>query len=287
MPTFATPEPITATIVVAGGDVRIRATDDGATVVEVRPSDASSDDDKKAAAATRVEYANGQLLVKGPKASWLGKRGASIDVTVALPAASRVRGAGRMADFNCEGLLGECRISTGLGRIRVDQAGVLHLKSGVGDISVEHATGHAEVTTASGEVRAAELDRSAVIKNSNGDTWVGIASGDVRLNTANGSISVDRARGGVVAKTANGDVRVGEVVRGAVVLETRVGDLDVGIREGTAAWLDVSVTAGTIRNELAASEAPGQSAEAVELRARSSVGAITIRRAPHELPATA
>ena len=78
-----------------------------------------------------------------------------------------------------------------------------------------------------------------MVKNSNGDTWVGEAGGDLRLSAANGSIAVDVAHAGVVAKSANGDVRLGEVVRGSVVLETRLGDLEVGIREGTAAWLDV------------------------------------------------
>ena len=76
MPTFDTPEPITATIDVAIGDVRISATDGGAAVIDVRPTDASNDDDVKAAAMTRVEYASRQLLVKAPKPPWLGRGGA-------------------------------------------------------------------------------------------------------------------------------------------------------------------------------------------------------------------
>jgi hypothetical protein len=54
MPTFDTPEPITATIDVAIGDVRISADDGGATVVDVRPNDATDDDDVKAAGSTHV-----------------------------------------------------------------------------------------------------------------------------------------------------------------------------------------------------------------------------------------
>ena len=87
MPTFDTPEPISATIDVAVGDVRISAGDRGATVVDVRPSDASNDEDVKAAELTRVEYASGQLLVKAPKLrSWsIRSGGGSIDVTIELP----------------------------------------------------------------------------------------------------------------------------------------------------------------------------------------------------------
>jgi hypothetical protein len=73
-------------------------------------------------------------------------------------------------------------------------------------------------------------------------------------------------------------VRLGEVVRGSVVLETRLGDLEVGIPEGTAAWLDLRAAAGKVHNALDAAEAPERSAETVEVRARTSAGSVVIRR---------
>jgi len=280
MPTFDTPQPISATIELALGNVRISAGDRGTTVVEVDPSDPSNEEDRKAAELTRVEYANERLLVKAPKPrSWLSRSGGgSIDVTIELPAGSHVHGAAGSADFNCDGRLGDCRIKTGVGHIRLDRADALSLKVGAGDISVDHATGHAEVTTGSGDVRLRELDDSAVIKNSNGDTWVRVAHGDLRLNAANGSIAVDLAHATVGAKSANGAIRLSEVVRGSVVLDTQIGDLEVGIREGTVAWLDLSATAGKVHNALDAADAPEPSAETVEVRARTSLGEIVIRR---------
>ena len=279
MPTFDTPEPITATIDLAIGDVRISAGARDTTVVDVQPSDASNEEDLKLAEQTRVEYADERLLVKTPKLrNWLSKRGPSVDVTIELPAGSHVHGTIGMGDFQCDGRLGDCRIKTGLGRIRLDQGDELNLKSGAGDISVDHATGRVEVTSGAGDVRLRELDGSAVIKNSNGDTWVGAAGGDVRLNAANGSIAVDLAEASVGAKSANGDVRVGEVVRGSVVLETKIGDLEVGVREGTAAWLDVNSQFGHVHNALEATDAPEAAAETVEVRARTSIGEVVIRR---------
>jgi DUF4097 and DUF4098 domain-containing protein YvlB len=117
-----------------------------------------------------------------------------------------------------------------------------------------------------------------VIKNSNGDTWVGRAAGELRVNAANGNIAIDVAQAGVVAKSANGDVRLGEAVRDTVVLETKLGDLEVGIPEGTAAWLDVRAGAGRVRNALEAADAPGPSAETVEVRARTTAGDVVIGR---------
>jgi len=280
MKTFETPQPISATIDLAVGEVRVSAGAGGTTVVELRPSDAANPEDVQAAEATRVEYADGQLLVRGPRFHpRLRKRsGGSIDVAIELPAGSNLQCSGGLADVRCEGVLGDCSIKTGLGRIWLDSAAALSLKSGMGDISVQHATGPAEVATASGELRLAALDGSAVIKNSNGDTWVGLTGGDARLKAANGTITVGRARAGVVAKAANGDVLVGEVERGSVVLVARAGDVEVGIPEGTAAWLDVRTGVGTVHNALESADAPAPSAETVEVHARTSVGDIVIRR---------
>ena len=109
-------------------------------------------------------------------------------------------------------------------------------------------------------------------------SWIGEVTGDLRVNGANGAITVDRAHAGVTAKTASGSVRIGEVSRGAVTLETAAGSVDVGIRTGTAAWLDLNTVSGRIRNELAAAAAPDGSDDTVEVRARTYVGDIVVRR---------
>jgi DUF4097 and DUF4098 domain-containing protein YvlB len=261
MPTFDTPEPIVATIDLGSGHVRINASDRADTVVEVRPSDASEDADVQAAEQTRVEYANGQLLVKAPKnkiRSLFG-RPASIDVTVELPSDSRVD-AKAWADFRSEGRIGESTFDTAVGSIRLDQTGRLKLHTAAGDVSVGRSAGHTDVTTSSGRIWIGEIDGTAVVKTSNGD------------------ITVDRALATVDAKTAYGSVRIGEVVRGSVVLETAFGEVELGIREGTAAWLDVNSQHGSVRSDLDAADSPEQSDETVKVRARTGYGDIVIRR---------
>ena len=279
MPTFDTPASITATIEVVAGDVRIDAGERAVTTVSIEPSDAGDAEDRRAAVQTRVEYANGKLLVKQPKVrSWLPRSsGGSINVSVELPASSDVHGDAAMADFTCDGPLGELRLKTGLGRLRVGEAGTLSLKTGIGDIAVERATRHADLTTGSGEVRVRELADSAVIRNSNGDTRVGAAHGDLRVSAANGNIAIDAAHASVAAKSANGDVRLNDAARGSAVLETKLGDVEIGIREGTAAWLDVRAAAGRVHNALEAAEAP-DGGETVEVRARTVAGDVLIRR---------
>jgi hypothetical protein len=280
MPTFDTPEPITATIVVVAGDVRVSAGERAVTTIAVEPTETGNDEDRRAAEQTRVEYANGKLLVKTPRLrSWLPRSsGGSVNVAIELPAGSDVHGDAALADFTCDGPLGECRLKTGLGRLVVDEAATLSLKAGLGDIAVDHATRHADLTTGSGELRARALDDSAVLRNSNGDTWVGTAGGDLRVSAANGTIAIDAAHATVAAKSSNGDVRLGDAVRGSAVLETKLGDVEIGIREGTAAWLDVRASAGRVHNALEAAAAPDESAETVEVRARTAAGDVVVRR---------
>ncbi|HTE71230.1 MAG TPA: DUF4097 family beta strand repeat-containing protein, partial [Actinomycetes bacterium] len=178
----------------------------------------------------------------------------------------------------CRGRLGECRYKTGIGDIQLDRAGSVQLKTGGGDITVDQAVGDAELTTGSGAVRIDHIDGAAVVKNSNGDTWIGEVTGDLRVNAANGKVSVDRAHATVAAKSANGDLRLGEVAHGVALAQTGFGKVDIGILDGVAAWLDLSTRFGNVHNDLDAAERPEPGDDAVEVRARTSYGDITIHR---------
>jgi hypothetical protein len=281
MPTYDTPEPITVTVELGLGDIRIAASDRADTIVVVRPSDSAKKSDVTAAEQTRVEYADGRLLVKAPK-GWrqYAPRGGSesIDVHIDLPAGSHVRGEAGIAAFRCTGRLGECRYKTGVGDVRLEQAGAVELKTGSGDITVDEADGDAELTTGSGAVRVDRIDGAAVVKNSNGDTWIGEVTGDLRVSAANGKIAVEQAHASTAAKAANGGVRLGEVRRGPVLAQTGFGKVDIGIPDGIAAWLDLTTRFGNVQNDLDAAERPEPGEDTVEVRARTSHGDITIRR---------
>ena len=64
MATFATPEPIAATVEVAGARVRVTASNRTDTMVLVEPVNEASRSDAKVASKTKVEFARGQLSVK-------------------------------------------------------------------------------------------------------------------------------------------------------------------------------------------------------------------------------
>ncbi len=280
VPAFQTPEPISVTISLVMGDVRIVASDRSDTVVVVSASDPSRPSAVKAAEQVHVDYSLGRLLIKEPR-TWKHYTpfggGESIDVAIELPVGSRVEADLAMGDFLSEGRLGDSRFTTGAGNIRLDETGPLYLSTGAGRVIVDRIVGRSEIT-GSGQLRIREVDGPAVVKNLNGANWLGEATGDLRCNSANGDITIDRALADVAAKTANGAVRIGEVVHGSVELGTAMGELEVGIREGTAALLDVRSQYGNVRNFLTASDGPKPSDQTVEVRARTSYGDIVIRR---------
>ena len=279
MPSFDTPEPISVTARVEAGSIQFTAGDRPDTVVEVRPRDPKKDQDVRAAEQTEVTYAGGTLTIRTPKQRYLIGRTGTVDVMVELPTGSRIDVSGSWAQVLGEGRLGEVRVKTSSGDVRFEATGPLHLTASDGSITVDRVEGKAEITTSSGSLRVGLVDGPAVLKNSHGTTTVGAATGELRVSGANGDIDIARADDSVTATTAHGTLRVGDVARGTVQLETSYGAIEVGIREGTAAWLDVSSGAGQVRNTLTASQNPELSVDTVDVRARTRYGNIDIRRA--------
>ncbi|MEU5421815.1 DUF4097 family beta strand repeat-containing protein [Streptomyces sp. NPDC020667] len=277
MPTFDTPGPISVIFEFDAGIARIVAGKRTDTVVEVLPGNSAKAEDVRVAQQTKVTFAGGKLLVKAPrKRSVFGKSGA-VELTVELPAGSDVQGFAPMADLICEGVLGDCRLKTSLGDIQVAQVATADLRTSHGDIRVARVAGDADIVGA-GRIEIGEITGTASVKNGNGDTEIGEITGDLVTRSANGAISVGVAHGGVEAKSANGTIRIGEVARGKVTLQGASGDLEIGIRHSTAAWLDVSTGVGTVRNSLGPADGPGDGEETVEVHARTSVGDIVIHR---------
>jgi len=279
MPTFNTPEPISATIDLAAADVRVITGDRQDTVVEVRPSNSSHEPDVKVAEQTKVGYTAAGLQIKGPKQRSMGlRRIGSVDVTVELPAGSQIEADSGIGALRFTGELGKCRVKMGAGDVELEQVGPLDLQTGAGAITVEHVAGRAEITNGSGRLRVSQIDGSAVIKNSNGETWVGDITGDLRVNAGNGAIFVGHAGADVSASSANGEIRVDDLTRGSASLKTGFGEVHFGIHAGTAAKIDAYTRFGAVRNSMDPADSPEPTDEVLEVHARTSFGDIVIRR---------
>ncbi|MEV8100281.1 DUF4097 family beta strand repeat-containing protein [Kitasatospora sp. NPDC085879] len=221
MQKFDTPAPISAVLDVPAGRIRFIAAHRADTAVDVRPADAAKSRDVKAAARIEVAYADGVLRIEAPAAKnrILGTSG-SVEVTVQLPAGSRVAAKTADAELRGVGQLGDVTLDSAAGSIKLDEAASAHLTLLAGDIAVGRLTGPAEITT------------------------------------------------------TKGDIRITEAVRGAVVLRTEAGGIEVGAARGVSASLDAGTAYGRIHNTL--QNADGAAA-ALTVRATTAYGDITAR----------
>jgi DUF4097 and DUF4098 domain-containing protein YvlB len=169
-----------------------------------------------------------------------------------------------------------------MGAVRLAETGALNLRAGVGRVTVEGVSGSAEVRASSGDVRIGTVGGTAEVSSSNGKVQVGVVTGAANVKGSNGSVFVDRALSDITAESANGEVRIGEVVRGKVSATSKNGSVEVGIREGSAAWLELNTEVGRVYNELAPSDAPeaSEQVDKVEVHASTKLGDVTVRRAP-------
>ncbi|CAM5329058.1 DUF4097 family beta strand repeat-containing protein [Streptomyces abikoensis] len=282
MATYDTPGPISVRIEISAGTITLRASRRTDTVVEVRPADGADAEDAKAAGQARVDFGQGKLQVKAAQQAlhWPGapRRTGAVDVLIDLPEGSDLRGTASSVTLRGEGRLGECRFEAAHGDIRLDEAGPLRLSTRRGEIAVRRAVGHTRIANGTGGVRIGEIDGSALVGNDHGETRIGDAAGPLRLTGMNGDFHVERAHGGVDVKTAHGSVRLGEIVRGAVAVAASSARIEIGIRQGTAAKLDVSTLTGTVRNTLAVADGPGKAEETAEVKVRTYSGDVVIRR---------
>jgi DUF4097 and DUF4098 domain-containing protein YvlB len=126
-----------------------------------------------------------------PKREYLGSSGA-VEVTVQLPAGSRVEAKAASAEFRTVGRLGDVTLDSSQATVKIDEAATARLVTSDGNITVGRLGGAAEIRTARGDIQIDEA-----------------TSGTVVLRTAAGSITVGAAPGvsaALDAGTTNGRI---------------------------------------------------------------------------------
>lgn len=145
---FATPAPIAAVLDVPMGRIRFIAADRAETTVEILPADPSKGRDVKLAARIEVGYADGVLRVENPEPRnrVLGSSGA-VEITVQLPAGSRVTAKAASAELRGVGRLGDVEFEGAQGSVKLDEAAGARLSLQAGDIEVGRLGDAARIST--------------------------------------------------------------------------------------------------------------------------------------------
>ncbi|MBZ9644343.1 DUF4097 family beta strand repeat-containing protein [Streptomyces sp. PSKA30] len=179
MQKFDTPAPISAVLDIPAGRIRFIAADRADTTVEVLPANPSKSRDTKTAEQTTVAYADGVLRLEAAPAKnqAFGPSGA-IEVTIQLPAGSRIEAKAAGAELRGVGRLGDVVFDGAYRQIKIDEAASVRLTALDGDVEVGRLGGPAEISTARGDIRIAEAVRGTVVlRTQSGDISVGAAAG--------------------------------------------------------------------------------------------------------------
>ncbi|MFI8217648.1 DUF4097 family beta strand repeat-containing protein [Streptomyces sp. NPDC085932] len=179
MQTFPTTAPVSAVLDIPAGAIRLIAADRPDTTVEVRPADGSRSRDVQAAERIEVACADGVLRIVAPEAKnrVLGHSGA-VEITVQLPAGSRVEAKAAAGELRGVGRLGDVVFEGAQATVKLDEAGSARLDLSAGDVCVGRLNGPAEVSTRKGDITVTEA-----------------VSGALTLRTEHGGITVGAARG--------------------------------------------------------------------------------------------
>ncbi|MFI5698772.1 DUF4097 family beta strand repeat-containing protein [Streptomyces xanthochromogenes] len=218
MQKFATTAPITAILAIPAGRVQIVAADQSHTTVAVKPADASKSRDVKAAEQTAVTFDDGVLRIEAAPAGnqYFGSSGA-LDVTVELPAGSRIAAKSASTEFRTVGRLGDVAFDGAHGTVELEETAGLRLTVHAADVSVGRLAGNSEIRVSSGDITIAEAQHGTLeLRTESGRITVGAAHGasaTLDAGTSHGRIhnALTNTEGAAAAlniraTTASGDI---------------------------------------------------------------------------------
>jgi len=218
MQTFDTPAPISAVLDIPAGQVRFIAADRTDTTVEVLPADSSKSRDVKMAEQTTVEYGDGVLRIgASAKNQYFGPSG-YLEVTVQLPAGSRVEAKAASAELRGVGRLGDVAFEGAHGSVKLDEAASVRLTTSAGDVTIGRLAGPAEISTAKGDIQITEAVHGAVVlRTQSGDVSVGAAPGvsaSLDAGTTHGRIrnALNNTEGANAGLTIHASTSYGDIV---------------------------------------------------------------------------
>jgi hypothetical protein len=268
--TFETPGELRLDLRVPAGRVEVETHDGTQTEVEL------SADREEALEDAIVELRGDKLVVNAErkKTGWsgfginidvdLGFRNPKYELVVRCPHGAHADIATASADVEVRGRVGNLEVKTASGDVEAQSAASAQVKTASGDVTIADVDGDARVQTVSGDVNVARVG---------GKTAAQVVSGDLHLGDAGDS---------VVTKAVSGDVTLSAVERGEVNVTSVSGDVEIGVRRGSAVHVDATSVSGSMESELELGDAPPTSHQGslVELRARSVSGDIRVLRAP-------
>ena len=128
----------------------------------------------------------------------------------------------------------------------------LDIRTGGGDVKVNHLEGETNLETSGGDVKASELKGNLNARTSGGDMELRNLTGDISVKTNGGDITLENVHGRVEAHTSGGDVTASRARGNAKggEIETSGGDIELRLDPAINLRLDASTSSGEVTSNL-------------------------------------
>jgi DUF4097 and DUF4098 domain-containing protein YvlB len=209
---------------------------------------------------TRIDMTGNRLAVRTPTTAPL--RNVPLAVTVVAPDDSQLN------------------LHTGSGPVAVSgTAGRTQIQSGAGKVSLEEAAGNVTVRTGSGHLRLGSMTAGVQARSGSGDVEIGSVDSASSVVTGSGDIWLGAVSGDVLARSGSGDISIADAAGGQVELITGSGRVQVAVRRGVSAEIDLTSSTGTASSDLPIADEPQQDDTSLHLFGRTGSGDVLVTSA--------
>jgi DUF4097 and DUF4098 domain-containing protein YvlB len=273
MPTwdFTTPGAVRLDLEVPVGRIEIETNAGEATHVELDAMTSAGEElieDARVECRERSGVHEVQVIVPERRGWFISFEGdPHIRLRVMCPAHAELTVRTQSAEVDARGEYSSADVKSASGDVRIaDIEGDARVKTASGDVALQHVGGRAQVNSASGDLAIERVD---------GDAQVQLVSGDVLIRDAGASVR---------ANTVSGDQRMEAVAEGVVESHSVSGDVWIGVRRGSRVHVDANTVSGSTSSELELSDTPDDATgedegPSLEIRAKTISGDIAIARA--------
>ncbi|GAB2756542.1 DUF4097 family beta strand repeat-containing protein [Salinifilum aidingensis] len=293
---FDTPQPLTLDIGDNHGPVTVELTDTAVTQVEVRHDpDADAPDWRgglagllnwvteqfgeagartgrdpdrgrerepatEAVRNTRVELTGNRLVVRTPSGAPL--RNVPVAVRVRAPAHS------------------ELSVQAGSGDVTVTGTAVrAQVQSGGGAVSLAGSTERATVRTGSGQLRLGLMKGGVHARSGSGDVEIAGVLAASSVVTGSADVWLGEVGADVLVRSGSGDLSVTDAAAGELELITGSGEIQVALRRGRSAEVDLTSSAGSARSDLDVRDQPPATTPELHVYGRTGTGDVVLTSA--------
>lgn len=276
---FTATRPIDATVQNLRGDLIVRAEPGTAVRVELTPR---GDAGRELAQEMQIRFESDRLFVDAPSEGAQVFGGSMSDLLRGLGGESggttwsdRLAAGLRSARRGIEGLAGALDIT-----VLVPAGSRVVLHDGAGDVRVHGALATIEARTGAGDLTLCRGgEESTRLTTGTGNITAGPFSGTLSATTGTGDVALEESTGRASITTGVGDVLVRSAVSGHLGIRAGLGDVRIHVAAGTATHLDLATGLGDRDVQLTPTDGAGAAERTLEVEAKTGKGDLRVLRA--------